>query len=59
MSKLAHRLYHQFHQPRGAFGHVAGWLLAAKGDHAEPLLDAAKLGPKTMCWTSGAVPASQ
>lgn len=45
MNKLAHRLFHQFHQPSGAFGHVAGWLLAAKGERARPLVDAAKLTP--------------
>ena len=46
MSKFSHWMFHQFHEPRGAFGHVAGWLLAAKGERARPLVDAAKLTPE-------------
>jgi SAM-dependent methyltransferase len=45
MNKLLHRFFHQFHRPSGPFGHVAGWMLAAKGDRARPLVAAAELQP--------------
>jgi ubiquinone/menaquinone biosynthesis C-methylase UbiE len=43
--RLLHRFFHQFHQPDGWLGHVAGWMLAKKGDRALPLIEAAALQP--------------
>ena len=45
MKRLVHRFLHQFQLPHGPFGHVAGWFLAAKGDRARPLVEAAALEP--------------
>jgi ubiquinone/menaquinone biosynthesis C-methylase UbiE len=45
VNRLLHRFFHQFHEPTGAFGAVAGWMLAAKGERAIPLVEAAGLQP--------------
>jgi ubiquinone/menaquinone biosynthesis C-methylase UbiE len=56
MNRLLHRFVHQFHRPSGPFGHVAGWMLAAKGGRAVPLVDAAALEPTDAVFDIGCGP---
>ena len=45
MKRLLRPLFRQFHLPQGPLGHVVGWMLAAKGERAAPLVAAAALKP--------------